>query len=358
MSRIWILVVVGLLAGSCGVTQPHGDSMATSIAPSTTVSSAPTITGPTNTTNGAGSTTATEAESKVEMTRDLVYHSGSAQEWFPPLLDVYAAAGGEGLPVVVIFHGGPGVVDKTHSMYSRIAADLVDRGAVVFSANWSSPISSPDTNDALAGMFREVAGASCAVSYAVEHAPEYGGDPDQLVLLGHSAGAMVASVLALRPSEQLPECSVQMRPLQVDRIVLYEGDWLFEDPYWDQWKDGIPTIRTGFTPWTWMDTEHKPAVTLVTTHGGVNELQRCGVDRTEGWYPARDPDGWFWERFERGGAVDDGCLDNREISAVLADTFAAEGFTVDSMFLDQSGHMHLAEADEQALLDATLSGLG
>jgi hypothetical protein len=31
-----------------------------------------------------------------------------------------------------------------------------------------------------------------------------------------------------------------------------------------------------------------------------------GVARDEGWYPARDPDGWFWERLERSEAIDDG----------------------------------------------------
>jgi acetyl esterase/lipase len=356
MTKIWILVVAGLLAASCGSTQPSGTSVETSISLNTTTSTAPITTEAETTTTGAESTT-TAAEPAVEVTRDIVYHSGSQQEWFPPLLDVYAADGGEDLPVVVIFHGGPGAVDKTYSMYSRLATDLVERGAVVFSANWSSPISSPDTTDALAGMFREVDGASCAVSYAVEHAAAYGGDPEQLVLFGHSAGAMASSVIALRPSEELPECSVQMRPLQVDRVVLYEGDWLFEDPYWDQWKDGIPTIRTAFTPWTWMDADHKPAVTLVTTHGGANELQRCDVDSDEGWYPARDPDGWFWDRFEPMGAIDDGCLDLGEITSVLADTFVAAGFTVDNLFLDQSGHMYLSEADEQAVLDATLNGL-
>lgn len=344
MWKVSIVVVLGLLVASCGSgTGPSATSPATAQTPSTT---APV------------DSTTTQAESTIEITRDVVYHSGSREEWFSPLLDVYAAQdGGEGLPVVVIFHGGPGAVDKGYSMYSRLAIDLVERGAVVFSANWSSPLSHPDTDDALAGMFREVQGASCAVSYAVERAADFGGDPDKLVLLGHSAGAMVSSVIGLRQTDPLPGCFVEMRPLEVDRVVLFEGDWLFQDPYWDQWKDGIPTIRTAFTPWTWMDAEHKPAVTLVTTKGGATELTRCDVERSDGWYPARDPDGWFWVRFDAIGALEDGCLHLGEVASVLADTLAFEGFAVESLFLEDSGHMYLAEADEQAFLDATLSGL-
>lgn len=354
MRKVTTFIVVGSLVASCGSgMEPPGTTSEPSTAPSTTASSTtfPSTTAP------AGSTT-TEWESPLAVTRDIVYHSGSEEEWFPPLLDIYAAPdGGEDLPVVVILHGGPGSIDKSYSLYSRLATDLVARGAVVFVANWSSPLSSPDTDDALAGTLREVEGASCAVSYAVEKAVDYGGDPDRLAILGHSAGAMAASVLALRQSEQLPECSVEMRPLEVDRVVLWEGDWFFEDPYWDQWKDGIPTIRPGFTPWAWMDADDKPAVTLVTTKGGVAELQRCEVEPSEGWYPLRDPDGWFWERFQQIGAVADGCLDIGEVVSVLSDTLAAEGFEVEELFLEDSGHMFLAEADEEALLDATLRDL-
>jgi pimeloyl-ACP methyl ester carboxylesterase len=341
------LVLVGLVAACAGGA---GSTTTTPVEEPTTPS-----------TTGGGitvvesTTTKAVSGSDVEVVRDLVYHSGSEEEWFAPLVDVYAPAEAEGgLSVVVLFHGGPGIIDKDWDLYRRLATHLAERGAVVYVPNWSSPLSFPDPDDAYVGMLREEDGAACAVSYAVETAAEYGGDPDRLILFGHSAGAMVGSVVGLRETVQLPECSVEMAPIEPDRMVLWEGDWLFTETYWDQWEEGIPTIRPAFTPWTWLEEAGRPEIVLVMTAGATTGLTRCGVDPGGPWYAWRDPDGWFAERFEAIGAFDDGCLDVSEPQEILADTMIEAGFTVEELFLPDSGHEYLSDLDEQAVLDAVL----
>jgi acetyl esterase/lipase len=102
------------------------------------------------------------------------------------------AAGGRGSlrPVVIFWYGGSWQ-SGSKSSYKFVGAALAERGFVAVlpdyrlypKVKWPSFV-----ND-----------ASQAVAWVQQHAPEFGGDPRNIVLMGHSAGAHTAAFLALRP---------------------------------------------------------------------------------------------------------------------------------------------------------------
>jgi acetyl esterase/lipase len=104
-------------------------------------------------------------------------------------LDVYvpeAAAGPR--PVVVFWHGGRWRYgDKTD--YRFVGAALAESGYVAVVANYRHY---PQVK--MPGFLSD---AALAALWAAAHAKEYGGDPERLYLMGHSAGAHLAAMVTL-----------------------------------------------------------------------------------------------------------------------------------------------------------------
>ena len=307
-------------------------------------SPAATTSAPTTT---AASTTSAPA---LEIVRDVEYHDASG--WYPPLLDIYYRPGAQGGPVVVLYHGQP--ITKEDPLYAEIASALVGRGAVVFVPDWGRDSTAVDPVEARSATFVEVDAASCAVSYALAHAEEYGADPERLVLLGHSAGSSVTSVVALRTADPFPDCVVPMTPFLAKGMVLWEGDWLLEGPPFDYLGEAIPMVQEAIAPWYWLASGPRIAVAHFVSAGAVGELTRCGAADPNGWYPLRDPDGWFRQRLEAVGAFDDDCIDVAEATRVLADEMRAQGYDVAEFFLPDSFHTNLGGDDLATLVDEVM----
>lgn len=103
-------------------------------------------------------------------------------------LDIYTPQAKGTHPIVVFFYGGSWTSGRK-SQYAFIGAALAARGYVTVIPDYR--------------LYPEVRfptflmdGAQ-AVAWVREHAPEFGGDPERLVLMGHSAGAHMAAMLAL-----------------------------------------------------------------------------------------------------------------------------------------------------------------
>ncbi|WP_428032000.1 alpha/beta hydrolase [Ancylobacter sp.] len=119
----------------------------------------------------------------VQVTENLSYADGPRHR-----LDVYAPSGqGQGRPVVVFFYGG-GWEAGERAMYRFVGAALASRGFVTIIPDYR--------------LYPEVRfpafveDGARAVRWARDHAAEFGGDPSRLVLIGHSAGAQIATLLA------------------------------------------------------------------------------------------------------------------------------------------------------------------
>ena len=106
-------------------------------------------------------------------------------------LDVYAPRRGKGAtpaPIAVFFYGGSWDTGK-RTDYGWVGQALASRGFVTILPDY--------------GLYPQVRypgfleDGALAVRWAQDHAAEFGGDPSRIVLVGHSAGAYNAAMIAL-----------------------------------------------------------------------------------------------------------------------------------------------------------------
>lgn len=105
-------------------------------------------------------------------------------------LDVYRPRRGERAPMVVFFYGGSWQ-NGARDLYAFLGAALAAQGIVTVVPDYTL------YPDARFPAFLE--DAARAVAYARTHASDWGADPERLVLMGHSAGAYIAAMLAFDP---------------------------------------------------------------------------------------------------------------------------------------------------------------
>lgn len=119
-----------------------------------------------------------------ELTQDIAYGTLERQK-----LDVYVPSeNGQGRPAVVFFYGGRWSFGSKDN-YLFAAEALTSRGFAVVV---------PDYRVYPEVVFPAfVEDGAQAVAWAREHIEDYGGDPKHLFVMGHSAGAHIAALLAL-----------------------------------------------------------------------------------------------------------------------------------------------------------------
>ena len=106
-------------------------------------------------------------------------------------LDLYPARNAQGpAPVVLFFYGG--TWRDGHREYYRFVGEALSRRGVV--------VLVPDYRKAPVDVFPAfMEDAASAAAWAKRHAAEFGGDPSRVHLMGHSAGAHMAALLAADP---------------------------------------------------------------------------------------------------------------------------------------------------------------
>lgn len=115
--------------------------------------------------------------------KDIGYGQGPRRK-----LDVYSPTDVGSAPVAVFFYGGSWQSGDKQT-YRFVASALAARGIVTIVPDYRLY---PEVH--YQGFLSD--GAK-AVRWAKDHAHEYGGDPSKLFLIGHSAGAYIAAMLAL-----------------------------------------------------------------------------------------------------------------------------------------------------------------
>jgi arylformamidase len=121
----------------------------------------------------------------VKVQRDVVYGPDSKHRF-----DAYIPARASNAAVIFLVHGGGWRTgDKaSRAVVENKVARWTRAGFIVISANYRLlPESDP---------LEQAGDVARAVSVAQQRLPEWGGEPDHIVLVGHSAGAHLAALLA------------------------------------------------------------------------------------------------------------------------------------------------------------------
>lgn len=120
---------------------------------------------------------------------DIAYGVGRARS-----LDVYwpaARLGSAAAPPIVVFFYGGRWESGDKADYRFVGAALASLGIIAVLPNYRHY---PDVK--MAGFMQD---AAQAVAFAAAHSVAWGGDPRRVFLMGHSAGAHIAALLALNP---------------------------------------------------------------------------------------------------------------------------------------------------------------
>lgn len=121
---------------------------------------------------------------------DLAYGNDPAQR-----LDVYRPKDARQAPLILMVHGGAWRIGdkRNRAVVENKLARWLPRGFIFVSVNNRLL---PD-----AGPLEQAADVAHALAYVQRTAPSWGGDPERIVLMGHSAGAHLVSLLSADPDK-------------------------------------------------------------------------------------------------------------------------------------------------------------
>ena len=126
----------------------------------------------------------TEAHAQV-VKRDIRYTDSARKRH---VLDIYASAEAKKLPVVFWIHGGGWQTGDKSSVQLKPQA-FMDKGFIFVSINYRLL---PEVD--METIVRDVAKS---LRWVHEHIAEHGGDPERVLVMGHSAGAQLAALISI-----------------------------------------------------------------------------------------------------------------------------------------------------------------
>ncbi len=121
---------------------------------------------------------------KVDRRIDIAYGSGPLEK-----LDLYMPKdrGSARMPILIFLHGGGWRIGDKHQQGGK-GALYAQNGIIFVNANYglAPTVVHP----------QQVLDVAKCIKYCVDHAPEWGGDPERIFLMGHSAGAHLVDLVA------------------------------------------------------------------------------------------------------------------------------------------------------------------
>jgi acetyl esterase/lipase len=122
----------------------------------------------------------------VKVVSNISYLTGVQYPTDLDKLDLYLPQGKTGVPVIVWIHGGA-LTQDDKSLEVATGRRFAQAGIATATVNYrlSPAVSHP----------AHVQDAAASFAWVKHHIGEYGGDPDQIFLVGHSAGAYLAELL-------------------------------------------------------------------------------------------------------------------------------------------------------------------
>jgi acetyl esterase/lipase len=173
-----------------------------------------------------------------------------------PRLDVYSPEQAGDYPVLIFIHGGSWK-DYDKKLFALVAMRLLPLDMVLVIPNYTL-----HPNATYERMATEVA---AAVSWTLENIQDYGGDPQRIILAGHSAGAHLSGLALLDP-----------------RFLSSYGHDRREICGWIG-LSGVYDIQAEYD--YWVDKGHQPKVILEVMDGEQNFAQASPVRHVQGDLP-------------------------------------------------------------------------
>ena len=137
--------------------------------------------------------------SGIEVRSDMTYGEHRLQRY-----NVFSPAGARSAPVLVCWHGG-GWTNGYRDYISFMAPQVTALGCVLVAPSYRL---APEAR--LPAAFED---ALAALAHISQNAARFGGDGQRIYLTGHSAGAHLAALVALRPIERaragVPEVAIR-----------------------------------------------------------------------------------------------------------------------------------------------------
>jgi acetyl esterase/lipase len=151
------------------------------------------------------------ADDSVRVTRDVLYHNEEGVDPRLLSLDIYAPVDAEQLPVMLFVHGG-GWRQGDKGQAAEKGRFFSEHGYLLVSVNYrlspavQHPVHVEDVVRAIAWVKAEIAA--------------YGGDPQRVSLMGHSAGAHLAALAGV-DTDRLQ--AVGLKPADIEAVVCLDG---------------------------------------------------------------------------------------------------------------------------------------
>lgn len=151
------------------------------------------------------------AAAELITTKNIRYATRGGHPYRRTLLDVYTTKDAKARPVMLFIHGGGWRFGDKRGVQEKPRA-FIDRGYIFVSMNYRFH---PDVS------FKEqAADVAAAIHWVKDHASEYGGDPRKLYLMGHSAGAHLAALVATDAQYLAAE---KLKLSTISGVVLLDG---------------------------------------------------------------------------------------------------------------------------------------
>jgi acetyl esterase/lipase len=235
------ILAAAVLLAACSTAGGSSDN-STSIQPDPVTTQAATTTigqpAPTTTTSGAPNVTTTiDAAPDVTVVEGQPYRQPSDGD--PSTVDIYLADGSvNGTPVVLLHGWGHARGSLPAVDLGPFAEEIARLGSTVFYFGWH-------TNDGFSA--DSAADLRCIGGFVSARAAEYGSSPDDVVVIGHSMGGEVASMLALSSFGLTPgsDCvETGERPTAVAFLGIAGSYGLIAQPL----DDDLTTFAVRLTP--------------------------------------------------------------------------------------------------------------
>ena len=207
---------------------------------------------------------------KVTVVRDVDYVAGSNYEDGKDRLDLYIPAGVANAPVIFSIHGGVLMAgDRSEEAFVGQRFAAAGYLTVVISYRLSPDVAHP----------AHVQDAAAAFAWVKRNIRQHGGDPGRIVVIGHSAGAYLAMLLA---TDTRYLATHALSPRDIAGLVPVSGFFWVEKP-------GVgpdrPTSIWGTDRKTWIDASPAhhlgaglPPVLFIDTDGDEDWRQQQNRD--------------------------------------------------------------------------------